>query len=187
MRAFRDYVDGMCFAEGHDLILPYEQHDRRVMYKLSHKVSDMCNKRFGETATFTPEIVDALIHRLCLDKKRNETQRVKRRAGKAANSEATLGPGSALVSIIVTIHAINCTESLTLAGKTRPERLTTSPPVRRARRRISRPWVMSTESLWTPLPPHRRNSTILPSLSMMSVQSPLRSLILTLRSLSKLS
>jgi len=102
MRTFRDYVDGLCFAEGHDLILPYEQHDRRVMFKLSHKVSDKCNKRFGETTTaFTSEIVDALIHRLCLDKKRNETQRVKRRAGKAAN-KATLDPGSALVSIIVT-------------------------------------------------------------------------------------
>jgi len=28
MHAFRDYVDGMCLAEGHDLALPYEQHDR---------------------------------------------------------------------------------------------------------------------------------------------------------------
>jgi len=40
MRASRDYVDGMCLAEGHDLALPYEQHDRRLVFKLSHKVSE---------------------------------------------------------------------------------------------------------------------------------------------------
>ena len=72
-----------------------------------------CKKRFGETATFTPEIVDALIHRLCLDKMWNETQRVKRRAGKAANTEATPGPGSALVSII---RGLNPKPSLTSRG-----------------------------------------------------------------------
>ena len=69
------------------------------MLKLSSKVSDKCNKRFGEAVTFTPEIVDALIHRLCLDKKRNENQRTKRHTEKRAGMNTPSNSTATQVSI----------------------------------------------------------------------------------------
>jgi hypothetical protein len=79
MRTYREYIAARCLGKGYELTIPYEQHGRPEMLRLCKYVTDRCNKKFGETSNFTVEAVDALIHRICLDKKRNAGQKTRRR------------------------------------------------------------------------------------------------------------
>jgi hypothetical protein len=79
MTTYREYIDCLCFGKNWDLLEPFDSYDRGEMHRLSKWIAEKCNQKFGDTSIFDDDSVRALIHRLCLDKKRNATQKVRRR------------------------------------------------------------------------------------------------------------
>jgi hypothetical protein len=88
MREYRDYIEHICIAKDFDLLTPFKQRAQPDVYRLARFFAG-CNKKFGAEAEFTTEICTPLVHRLCLDKKRNAGQRVKRRIKAAATKSAS--------------------------------------------------------------------------------------------------
>jgi hypothetical protein len=103
MRTYREYIAALCLGKGYELTIPYEQHGRPEMLRLSKYVTDRCNKKFGLTSTFTVEAVDALIHRICLDKKRNAGQKTRRRN---AELSSTVEPDSEMMTLVCTLTSL---------------------------------------------------------------------------------
>ena len=78
MTTYREYIDCLYFGKNWDLLQPFDSYDRGEMHRLSKWIAEKCNQKFGDTSIFDDDSVRALIHRLCLDKKRNATQKVRR-------------------------------------------------------------------------------------------------------------
>ncbi|KAI5817878.1 hypothetical protein BZA77DRAFT_308812 [Pyronema omphalodes] len=80
MQDLREFIKVECQKRNHPLDKAFSTFSRVLLYRLTRTITDKAQTAFGQAINITEEIIETLIHRICLDAVRNKRQKAKRRA-----------------------------------------------------------------------------------------------------------